>query len=40
MMARVFVSAGELVQPEVAHNLMQLIAEGGDEGEEEEAQQV
>ncbi|CAN0489339.1 unnamed protein product, partial [Discosporangium mesarthrocarpum] len=35
VITRVFRTAGDLVKPDVAHNLMQLIAEGS--GEDEEA---
>jgi hypothetical protein len=37
-MARVFVLAGDLMQPDVANSLMQLIAEGGGEGDEQDIQ--
>lgn len=33
-------AAGDLVQADVAHNLMQLIAEGGGDGEEDDADEV
>jgi hypothetical protein len=37
-MARVFVLAGDLMQPDVANSLMQLIAEGGGEGDQQDIQ--
>jgi hypothetical protein len=38
VMARVFVLAGDLMQPDVANSLMQLIAEGGGEGDQQDIQ--